>query len=181
MSRIAPIQLENTTATTAATLQAVQSKLGVLPNMFTTFAHAPAALNGYLQLSEALASGRLNAQQREMVAIAVAQENSCEYCLSAHAALGKGAGLKDQAILQAQKGRADNPLDAAILTLALEITRNRGGISDGQLAVARKAGLDDGQIVEVVSHVALNVLTNYLNRLAGTEVDFPRITLSAAA
>lgn len=181
MARITPKSLEHTDATTAATLRAVESKLGALPNMFTTFAHAPAALKGYLQLSEALAGGRLGARQRELVAIAVAQENGCEYCLSAHAALGKGAGLDEPAIRQARQGEAGDPLDAAILKLVLTITRSRGGIGDGDLAAARAAGLDDGLVVEVISQVALNVMTNYLNRVAGTEVDFPRVTLSAAA
>jgi uncharacterized peroxidase-related enzyme len=181
MPRIAPIELKNTDATTAATLQAVRSKLGALPNIFTTFAHAPAALNGYLQFSETLGTGRLNARQRERVAIAIAQENGCEYCLSAHAALGKGAGLQPRDIQRARQGEAETALDAALLELALTVVRSRGDISDGDLAAAREAGLDDGQIVEVVAHVALNVLTNYLNRVAGTEVDFPRVTLSVAA
>ncbi|WP_275097970.1 carboxymuconolactone decarboxylase family protein [Sedimenticola hydrogenitrophicus] len=181
MSRITPIPVEQTDAATAATLRAVQAKLGALPNMFTTFAHAPAALQGYLQLSEALAGGRLSARQRELVAIAVAQENGCEYCLSAHAALGKGAGLQEPAIRQAREGQAEDPLDAAILKLVLTITRNRGGISDGDLAAARATGLDDALVVEVISNIALNVMTNYLNRVAGTEVDFPRVTLSVAA
>lgn len=181
MPRIAPISLEKSDTTTVATLQAVQAKLGVLPNMFTTFAHAPAALNGYLQLAETLGSGRLNAQQRELVAIAVAQENRCEYCLSAHAALGKGAGLQPGAIQLARQGQAEKDIDAALLELALTIVRTQGDVSDDQLAVARNAGLDEGQIVEVVAHVALNILTNYLNRVAGTEVDFPRMELSAAA
>ncbi|WP_428605026.1 carboxymuconolactone decarboxylase family protein [Sedimenticola sp.] len=181
MPRIAPIQLDKTDSTTAATLQAVRAKLGVLPNMFTTIAHAPAALNGYLQLAEALGAGRLDARQRELVAIAVAQENSCEYCLSAHAALGKGAGLQPHEIQQARQGQAEKGADAALLELALTVVRHQGGISDDHLAAARNAGLDEGQIVEVVAHVALNVLTNYLNRVAGTVVDFPRVELSAAA
>ncbi|HCB39492.1 MAG TPA: alkylhydroperoxidase, partial [Gammaproteobacteria bacterium] len=83
MTRIQPVLLDNADAKTAATLKAVQAKLGVLPNMFTTLAHAPAVLTGYLQLSESLSQGCLNARQREMIAIAVAQENHCEYCLSA--------------------------------------------------------------------------------------------------
>lgn len=55
--------------------------------------------------------------------------------------------------------------------------RARGQISDGELAAARDAGLSDAQIAEVVAAVALNVLTNYFNNLAGTEIDFPRVAL----
>ena len=181
MPRIQPVVTDNTDAKTAATLKAVQAKLGVLPNMFTTLAHAPAVLTGYLQLSESLSQGCLNARQREMIAIAVAQENHCEYCLSAHAALGKGAGLSDEDVARARDGIAIEAADAAIVRLALRITAARGGIADEDLSAARAQGLDDGLILEVVGQVALNTLTNYVNRVAGTEVDFPLLKLDAVA
>lgn len=181
MPRIKPLATQETDAKTAATLKAVQSKLGVLPNMFTTMAQAPALLNGYLQFSEAMSQGQLSARQREMVAITIAQENQCEYCLSAHAALGKGAGLSDQDIAQARNGNALNDTDTAIATLAQRITKSRGALSDNDLASARQAGLNDGQIMEVVGQVALNILTNYVNQVAGTEVDFPLLSLNSAA
>lgn len=181
MPRIKPVETQQADAKTAATLKAVQSKLGFLPNMFATMAQAPALLTGYLQLSDALSHGRLNARQREMVAIAVAQENECEYCLSAHAALGKGAGLNDRDIENARSGSALNDTDAAITLLALRIVKSRGVPSDGDLSAARAAGLDDGQIMEIVGHVALNILTNYVNRVAGTDIDFPLLKLGSAA
>ena len=181
MPRIQPIEVQEADAKTAATLKAVQSKLGVLPNMFTTMAHAPVVLGGYLQLSEILGQGRLNARQREVIALAVAQENQCEYCLSAHAALGKGAGLSEGDIERARAGDAQNPEDAAIARLALRIVRTRADLSDDELWHARHAGLDEGQILEVIAQVALNVLTNYVNRIAGTAVDFPLIKLHSAA
>lgn len=181
MPRIQPIEVQEADAKTAATLKAVQSKLGVLPNMFTTMAHAPVVLGGYLQLSEILGQGRLNARQREVIALAVAQENQCEYCLSAHAALGKGAGLSEGDIERARAGDAPNPEDAAIARLALRIVRTRADLSDDELWHARHAGLDEGQILEVIAQVALNVLTNYVNRIAGTAVDFPLIKLHSAA
>ena len=116
-----------------------------------------------------------------MIAIAVAQENHCEYCLSAHAALGKGAGLSDEDVARARDGIAIEAADAAIVRLALRITAARGGIADEDLSAARAQGLDDGLILEVVGQVALNTLTNYVNRVAGTEVDFPLLKLDAVA
>lgn len=181
MSRINPLELENTDATTAATLKAVQSKLGMLPKMFTTFAHAPVALNGYLQLSQSLGGGRLNERQREMIAIAVAQENVCEYCLSAHATIGKGAGLNEQDIAQARSGKATEVKDALITAFALKVLQSRAAISDSEFDAARNAGLDDGLIIEIIANVALNVMTNYVNRIAGTDIDFPRVSLTVAA
>jgi uncharacterized peroxidase-related enzyme len=181
MPRIAPIDPEQTDPATAATLKAVEAKLGALPNLFTTLARAPAALSGYLQFSEALSRGRLTPRQREMIAIVVAQANACAYCLAAHVAIGQGVGLSDEDIERARHGGAGDPRDDAIAELALWVVRSRGDVNDGDLKAARQAGLDDGLIIEIVAHVALNVLTNYVNRVAATEVDFPSVDLSTAA
>jgi uncharacterized peroxidase-related enzyme len=181
MPRITPVDPTKTDAATEATLKAVKSKLGVLPNLFTTVARSPAALTGYIQLSESLNRGRLSAPQRELIAIAVAQENACEYCLSAHAAIGKGAGLSDADIENARHGGAAEASDDAITDFALQVARSRATISDAALQSAREAGVDDGLIIEIIAHVALNTLTNYVNRIAGTEVDFPLLSLSSAA
>ena len=151
MTRIAPVAIERTDPDTAATLQAVKKKLGMLPNLIATLARAPAALRGYLGLSEALGGGRLSARRRELIAIAMAEENACEYCLSAHAAIGRGAGLDERDITRARAGEATDPTDAAVVALALEVARTRGGVADSDLAAARRAGLDDGLIVEVVA------------------------------
>jgi uncharacterized peroxidase-related enzyme len=181
MPRIQPVNPDQTDARTAATLKAVKAKLGMLPNLFTTLAQAPVALNGYLQLSESLSQGRLSARQREMIAIAVAQENACAYCLSAHAAIGVSVGLSDEDIERARHGGAHDPKDDAVTEFALRIVQSRADISDSTLDAARQAGLDDGLFIEIITHVALNVLTNYINRIAGTEVDFPFIELCNAA
>ena len=181
MPRIDPIDPNRTDAKTTATLKAVEAKLGALPNLFTTLAQAPVALDGYLQLSEALSKGRLTPRQREMIAISVAQQNACEYCLSAHAAIGRGVGLNDEDIKRARHGGAVGEMDDAVVELALLIVQSRADISDSALQNSRTAGLDDGLIIEVIVHVALNVLTNYVNRIADTVVDFPVVHLSSAA
>jgi uncharacterized peroxidase-related enzyme len=181
MPRIVPVLPDQTDAKTAATLKAVKAKLGILPNLFTTLARAPAALNGYLQLSEALGQGRLTPRQREMIAIAVAQENACGYCLSAHAAIGQGVGLSGEDVERARHGGAQDAMDDAVTDLALRIVQSRADISDRDLAAVRQAGLDDSLIIEIIAQVALNVLTNYVNRIAGTDVDFPVVDLLPAA
>lgn len=181
MTRIPPVTVEQTTTETAATLSQVKAKLGMLPNLVATLAQGPAALDGYLKLAEAVTRGRLSARQRELIAIAVAEENACEYCLSAHAAMARAAGLRADDIERAREGRAADPLDDALTAFAVAIVRSRGGVTDADLDAVREAGADDGIIVEIVANVALNVLTNYLNRVAGTEVDFPVYRLRAAA
>ncbi|MCB1740893.1 MAG: carboxymuconolactone decarboxylase family protein [Gammaproteobacteria bacterium] len=181
MARIPTLAIEHTDPKTAAALAGVKRKLGRLPNLFTTLAHAPAALQGYLQLFEALAGGQLSAAQRELVAITVAEANACEYCLSAHAAIGRGLGLDDTDIERARTAQAADPMDDAMLAFVAAVVRERGGVSDAELAAARAGGLDEARILEVVALIGLNLLTNYVNRVAETEVDFPRLALRDAA
>lgn len=153
----------------------VQAKLGLVPNLMRTLANSPAALEGYLALSGALAGGRLGAKLREQVALSVAESNDCGYCLAAHATLGKLAGLEADEIAAARAGEARDARDAAALRFARAVVEARGDVPDAELARVRAAGFDDGQIAELVSEVALNVLTNYFNRVAHTAVDFPRV------
>jgi uncharacterized peroxidase-related enzyme len=177
MPRIHPLASGQGDANTQATLASVKAKIGMVPNLFATFAVAPAALQAYLGFSEALSHGRLSAAQREIIALAVAQTNSCQYCLSAHVMIGKGSGLSPQNIADARTGQADQPLDQALLTLAIQVVRRQGQLADEDLAAARAAGLDDGLVVEVIANVALNLLTNYTNHAAQTVVDFPVVKL----
>lgn len=181
MPRIKPVKPDSTDTRTAETLASVKAKLGMLPNLFTTLAQSPAALNSYLYLTEAVTTGHLTSKQRELIAIAVAQENECEYCLSAHTAIAKGLGLNDEAIKHARAGAATHSLDNAIVVFAIKMVRSRGGVSDADFMAIRKAGGDDSFIIEIAMNVVLNILTNYVNRLADTDVDFPVVSLASVA
>jgi alkylhydroperoxidase family enzyme len=55
------------------------------------------------------------------------------------------------------------------------VVRERGQVSPLDLQAAREAGLDDQDLLEVVANVAVNILTNYTNLVAGTVVDFPKV------
>lgn len=178
MTRIAPVSLAQADATTQATLNGVKAKLGMVPNLFATFALAPAALNGYLAFSDALSKGCLSAAQRELIALAVGQTNACQYCLSAHTLIGKGAGLSEAAIRAARSGTAEGAQDKALVELAIKIVRQRGVLADSDLADAAAAGVDHGLVIEVTANVALNVLTNYTNHIADTDVDFPAVPVA---
>jgi uncharacterized peroxidase-related enzyme len=175
MSRITAINPANATGKAKQLLDAVQSKLGITPNLMRTLAVSPAVLEGYLNFSAALADGSLNAKVREQIALAVAEMNSCGYCLSAHSAIGKMVGLDGKAIACARRGAAEDPKTEAILKLAQSITLQRGEMSDADFRAARVAGLTDGEIAEVVANVALNIFTNYFNHVAATDIDFPEV------
>jgi uncharacterized peroxidase-related enzyme len=151
----------------------VKGKLGLVPNMTRAMANAPAALDGYLQLSGALGKGTLPARVREQIALAVAQANGCDYCLAAHSAVGRMVGLTAEQIVDSRLGTAVDPKADALIRFALKVLDARGAVSDGDLRDVREAGFDDGVISEVVANVALHVFTNYFNRMAATDLDFP--------
>ncbi|MCA8950918.1 MAG: peroxidase-related enzyme [Planctomycetes bacterium] len=180
MSRIPAVDPSRATGQTAELLAAVEQKMGRVPNMMRVLANGPAGLSAYLAFSGALGDGRLPAALREQIALAVAEINQCDYCLSAHAAIGKMVGLDAAAIAAARAAGAGDPKATAVLVLARSLVVNRGNLTDAELTAARRAGLDDGEIVEVVANVALNIFTNYLNHVAATDVDFPKVDALAA-
>lgn len=175
MSRITPV-LKTTHDGIRRSFDAVERQLGVVPNMMRTMAQSPRVLEGYLALSGALSRGLLPPTLQEQIALAVAEANSCDYCLSAHTALGRRAGLSDDQLAASREGRAADAKAHAALQFALAVLQRRGGVSDEELAHVRAAGFSDAEIAELIAHVAVNVLTNYFNRVADTEIDFPRIT-----
>jgi uncharacterized peroxidase-related enzyme len=173
-SRLTAIDPANAQGKVKDLLGGVQKKLGRAPNMMRTMAQSPAVLQGYLAMSGELAGGVLGAKCSEELALAIAQINECEYCAAAHSALGRMAGLTVDQIAMALHGRGSDAKTSAAIQLARRIVEERGAVDDEDLAVARAAGLGEPEVAEIVAHVALNVLTNYFNRLAHTEIDFPR-------
>ncbi|HEX6005074.1 MAG TPA: carboxymuconolactone decarboxylase family protein [Burkholderiales bacterium] len=173
MSRLNIVNPEVATGNARASLAAVHGALGVVPNLFRIAANSPAALEGLWHLNGALTKGRFDAKLRESIALAVAEANRCAYCLSAHQALGHGAGLSEAEVDAAREAKASDPRTRAVLELARRIVEARGDIGAPALQNAKAAGLDDADIVEAVANVAVNVFTNYLNLVADTEIDFP--------
>ena len=175
MSRLTiPAHIDAAPASARPLLEAVNKQIGSVPNLFRLVANSPAALEGYLGMSGALAKGTLPAQTRERIALAVAQINDCGYCLSAHSYMGKNlAKLNDAEIAANRHGGSLDPKADAAVRFAAQVVRERGHVSDADVQAVRMAGYDDAQIVEIVQHVALNTWTNYVNLVAQTEIDFP--------
>ena len=174
MARIHQVAPESATGKAKELLDAVQGKLGLVPNLTRAMANSPAVLEGYLGLSGALGKGRLSAKNREQIALAVGQANLCDYCLAAHSAIGKMVGLTPEQILDSRRGTAVDPKSDAVIRFARKVVDERGRVSDADIADVRAAGLNDGAIAEVVANVALNIFTNYFNHVAETDIDFPR-------
>lgn len=181
MPRIQPVDRQSASPSTAQLLDSVRQKLGSVPNLIATMANSPAVAKAYLGFSQALSGGQLPARLREQIALVVGETNGCAYCVAAHTALGKGAGLSEQETCDARQAHAQDDKERAALTFARSVVRERGVVSDDEVQRVRQAGYNDGEIAEIVANVALNLFTNYFNHVAGTEVDFPAVRELAAA
>jgi len=182
MPRISIPALDQTPSATRPLLDAVNKQLGVVPNLMKVVGNSPAALGGYLALSGALAKGALGAQTGERIALAIAEINGCGYCLAAHTYLGKNVAKLDDAEIAANRdGTSNDPKADAAVRFAASVALERGHVSDAAVRVVKDAGYSDAEVMEIVVHVALNTLTNYVNEVAQTDVDFPAVDLKRAA
>jgi uncharacterized peroxidase-related enzyme len=177
MSRLPILAVADAPADSQPLLEAVRKQLGTVPNMMKLLATAPAALEGYLALSGALGKGALDAKLRESVALVVSEHNGCDYCLAAHTFVGKNfAKLSDEATAKARDGLGLDERTTAALIFARSVARERGRVQEAEITALREAGFTDAQVLEIVVNVALTVLTNYVNNVAQTELDFPRVS-----
>jgi len=181
MSRIPLIDRSATSADRAALLEQVNNAFGATPNMFKAVANSPAALKSMWASFGALGGGVIGAKLGEQIAVAVADRNACEYCLAAHTALGRKAGVSAEAMAAAQRGESADPATAAALAFALKLVNERGNVSEADVQAVRRAGFSDEQVVEILAHVALNLFTNYVNVAFAVPVDFAPVRLSRAA
>ncbi len=173
MSNIKPLNIETAPEASRPLLEAVEAKMGKVPNLLGTLAHAPAALQSYLSQSEALGGGLLSAQERELIALAIGEANGCDYCLAAHTMIGGMQGLDGEAMLSARNGQGADEKLTQLVQFSREVTLTRGRPEASSVSAFLGAGWTEGHLIEVIAAVALNTLTNYTNHIANTDVDFP--------
>ena len=174
MPRLTPLDPATATGEAKELLDGIQAAFGMTPNMARTMARNPAVLKGWIELNGALGK-TLTRELNEQIALAVAEENGCGYCLSAHTAIGGLVGIDEHELAHNRAGESADPKVAAALRFAQAVNEKRGDVSDDDLATVRAAGFDDADIAAIVGHVALNVLTNYFNLVARPVIDFPEV------
>jgi uncharacterized peroxidase-related enzyme len=179
MSRLPTLSTDAAPGKAKQLLEGVQAKFKMTPNFTRVMANSPQLLEAYLGFNHALASGSIPPKLREEIAVEVAEQDGCEYCLSAHTALGKAVGLTDVELEEAREARSQFPKHRAALELARKIVNRRGHIEASDIEAARNAGFGDGEIAEIIGHVAINIFTNYFNTATEVEIDFPRVALHA--
>jgi uncharacterized peroxidase-related enzyme len=180
MSTVPLVERESATGSVKDQLDQINAAFGTVPAMFRAVANSPAALTSMWSSFGAFSGGALGPALGEQVAVAVANRNSCEYCLAAHTALGRKAGVTREALAAAQDGESDDPRTAALLGFALKLVEQRGQVTPEDVQAVSDQGWGDEHIVEVIGQVALNLFTNYVNIALAVPVDFPTVALRRA-
>ncbi|RYY31168.1 MAG: carboxymuconolactone decarboxylase family protein [Chitinophagaceae bacterium] len=182
MQRLTALDPETTTGKSKELFAAVQAKLGMVPNMMRTMGNSPAVLNGYLSLNAALGESKIGAKLGELIALTVANANSCDYCNAAHSFIGeKLVHVSTDAIADAREGKSADLKVKAALEFAKNLLKTKGQISNEDITYLKNAGYDEAEVAEIIGHVGLNVLTNYFNNAAKVTVDFPAVDLVKSA
>ncbi len=181
MARLPIIDPKTATGKAHDLLEAVHAKLKITPNMTKVMANSPAVLQAYLGFSGALGEGVLDVKLREQIALAVGQSNECQYCVSAHSAIGKMVGLPQSEVAASRSGHSSSPKSEVALSFSKQVIAHGGKASASEIEALRTAGFSDSEIAEIIAHIALNVFTNYFNNVLDVDVDFPKVDLSQAA
>lgn len=181
MSRMPLVDPKTATGEAKELLDAVQTGLGVVPNFIRVLAHSPAALRGFLGLHGIAGAGELDPRTRERIALAVAERNGCQYCVSAHTAIGRKAGLDDAEMIANRAGTSSDGKAAAALAFAKALVDEMGQVTKAEFDAVRAAGHTDAEVVEIIAHVAMNVFTNLLGKATQIDIDFPKVELRQAA
>lgn len=136
MPRIDPIDPARAEGKAATLLAGVQKSLGMTPNLMSTLAVSPTALEAYLGLMKALGGGRLGGRLGEQLSLAISNANGCGYCTSVHTALGRHLGVEADELARNQRGRSADPKVEAALQFALALVAERRG-NRGRLPARR--------------------------------------------
>lgn len=157
------------------TLDKTKQVFGAVLNYNKVLANSPKALKGMTSLWQDIYGGELDPKIRERVALAISEANSCEYCVSAHTAIGKDLGLNAQQILAARSGKSEEDKADRAVKFAKSVLVNQGELKDSEIELARNAGLSDAELVELIVLVGFFSIGNYIGKVSQIDFDFPRV------
>lgn len=181
MKKLKALNPDQVNETTQEVFAAIEQKVGMLPNLYATMANSPNLLQGFLAFEAILKEGDFSSKENEAIALAVSQENNCNYCLSAHSTIGKMVGYTDEEVIDIRKGTTSDSKLNALLTLTRELTEKRGKASNEAIEAFLSAGYTHKAFAELIGMVAIRSITNYIFSNGDFEIDFPRaIELSEA-
>ena len=168
---IIPVTDNNVPDQSAKALDEIGKVLGNVPNVFRTASHSPAALLSMWSQHVATADMRLSPRVRAAIGLRAAKLNDCDYCQAALVALNQREGV-DEAIANGfRQGQSNDPKEQALLALTTKIVKDRGHHAGFVVETARRVGVSDAEIIEVIALISLHTFTNYLTNVANTHLD----------
>jgi uncharacterized peroxidase-related enzyme len=167
--------LHDTTTAPAASaeiLNSVNRAWGSVPNLHRVLAESPAALEAYGALWTIAEKTSFTPQERNIVYLAIIYENECTYCMAGHTNLSRMAKVDNAAIAAVREGRpiADAKFEG-LRQFAAKVTRQRGVVSEADVAAFKAAGYDNRSVLDVLVLAATKLISNYTNHLAQTPND----------
>lgn len=150
----------------------MKKSLGMVPNLYATFALSETALTTYLAFQNAKSS--LMGKSREVVNLVVSQVNDCEYCLAAHTALGKMVGFTDEQIMELRHGHASfNAKFDSLARLTKSVVEHRGRAEQSVVDLFFATGWTQENLVDAIVIIGDKTVSNYLHSVTKVPVDFP--------
>ena len=177
MSRLNTIEVSEATGELAATFNAIKKGMGKVPNAFATLGtNSPELLSQVLQLNSMLQTkSALSKRQLEAINLAISEDSGCDYCVAAHTISAMAAGFSAAQAKALRSGNfPDDPAIDALIKFALQLVNTSGTLPPAALEAVRTADLSDRQIVETIGAISAILLTNMLNRVNDTLLDFPK-------
>ena len=155
-------------------LQAIQKKMGFIPNMLGTFANSRAMLDGYLSLDSAFGKSSFTLTEQQLILLTVSVENMCMYCVAAHATLLKMSGADEEIVKAIRSGdKIKDRKFNALVTLTRELVVERGFVTEHSKEEFIAAGYSEVAMMEVLMGAALKTISNYMDHISPVPIDVP--------
>lgn len=178
MSRINLITNEHADEELLTLYHAITKQFGKVPNFIKVFANSPTALKAFLGLYTIANEGSLDTQTKNRIALALAQHNECQYCVSAHTTFGSIAGLTGAEMEANREGSSQDAKGEVAVKFAKALAEHKGKVTAAELSSIRKAGFSESDIVEIITHVGMNIMVNIIGRASRVAIDFPKVELT---
>ena len=175
MQRIHSVEPAKAQGRTKELLETVEKAFGTTPNVAKMMANSPAVLDSFLSISTAMGGAKIGGKLHHQIKLATSEANTCDYCNSILTYLGNKGGISSTEILEGRRASSHDARTDAALKFASTVLETRGKVENDDLQAVRKAGFDDTEIVEIVTSVVVGCFTNFLNNVADTTLDIPKV------
>jgi uncharacterized peroxidase-related enzyme len=158
---------------TEGQLREIFKKLVMVPNVLCMMANSEPVLENYTHFHYTQPSYKLSEKFRKMVSLAVSEYNECSYCIALHTSTAIDSGILTQSeCIDARKMRSTDPKTNTVLNFTKEVLENRGKVNFNSIKDIKKQGVDDQEIIEILSVVSFITLANFTANVGRPELDF---------